>query len=183
MGKKNIVWNDYISQEERFADFFNGVVFQGEQVVFPEDLVPLDSKLWRRQPDKNSYNEFIRDTVKLWQHEDEKYILSLEPEDSPHQEDLKAHRKNRDLCSDEYLAGFSVSDRLFPVVTIGIYLGEKKWSGSSRLSDITGISEKTGKISRYFAPLCNEFRETAMFSRVICGKYLVSSDLGETKHS
>lgn len=177
MGKKNIVWNDYISQEERFADFFNGVVFQGEQVVFPEDLAPLDSKLWRRQPDKNSYNEFIRDTVKLWQHEDEKYILSLEPEDSPHhalpvkymnyesvqydrqyKENMKAHRKNRDLCSDEYLAGFSVSDRLFPVVTIGIYLGEKKWSGSSRLSDITGISEKTGKISRYFAPLCNEFR-------------------------
>lgn len=40
--------------------------------------------VWGRQPDKNSYNEFIRDTVKLWQHEDEKYILSLEPEDSPH---------------------------------------------------------------------------------------------------
>ncbi len=45
MGKKNIVWNDYISQEDRFADFFNGVVFHGDQVVFPEDLVTLDSKL------------------------------------------------------------------------------------------------------------------------------------------
>lgn len=84
LGKKNIVWNDYISQEDRFADFFNGVVFHGDQVVFPEDLVSLDSKLWRRQPDKNSYNEYIRDTVKLWQYGDKKYILSLEPEDSPH---------------------------------------------------------------------------------------------------
>lgn len=177
MGKKNIVWNDYISQEDRFADFFNGVVFHGDQVVFPEDLVSLDSKLWRRQPDKNSYNEYIRDTVKLWQYGDKKYILSLEPEVSPHhalpvkymnyesvqydrqyKESMKAHRKNRDLCSDEYLAGFSASDCLFPVVTIGIYLGEKKWSGSCRLSAITGISEKTGKISRYLAPLCNEFQ-------------------------
>ncbi len=48
MGKKNIVWNDYISQDERFADFFNGVLFQGQKIVDPEALTQLDSKLWRR---------------------------------------------------------------------------------------------------------------------------------------
>lgn len=177
MGKKNIVWNDYISQEDRFADFFNGVVFQGDQVVLPEDLVPLDTKLWRRQPDKNSYNEYIRDTVKLWKYKDKKYILSLEPEDSPHyalpikymnyesvqydrqyKERMKEHRRNRDLCQDEYLSGFSVKDRLVPIVTIGIYLGEKKWSGSRRLSEMTRIKEEPVEISRYLAPFCNEFQ-------------------------
>lgn len=176
MGKKNIVWNDYISQNERFADFFNGVVFHGHQVVLPEDLTPLDSKLWRRQQEKNSYNEYIRDTVKLWKHGNEKYILSLEPEESPHfalpvksmnyesvqydrqyKERIKEHRKNRDLCPDEYLAGFSASDRLLPVVTIGIYLGEKKWSGCSHLSEMTGIKEESGEINRYLSPFCNEF--------------------------
>lgn len=120
LGKKNIVWNDYISQNERFADFFNGVVFHGHQVVLSEDLTPLDSKLWRREQEKNSYNEYIRDTVKLWKHRDKKYILSLEPEESPHyalpvkymnyesvqydrqyKESMKAHRKSRDLCPDE----------------------------------------------------------------------------------
>ena len=54
MGKKNIIWNDYISKNERFADFINGVIFQGEQLVQPEALITLDSKLWRTDQKKNS---------------------------------------------------------------------------------------------------------------------------------
>lgn len=177
MGKRNIVWNDYISQENRFADFFNGVVFQGRQTVLPGDLVPLDSKLWRRQPDKNSYSEYVRDTVKLWRYGDKQYILSLEPEESPHyalpvkymnyesvqydrqyKDRMKDHRRKRDLCREEYLSGFSAADRLFPIVTIGIYLGEKKWSGHQHLSAVTGIWEEAEEIRRYLAPFCNEFR-------------------------
>lgn len=52
MGKRNIVWNDFISQNERFADFFNGTVFGGEKVVSPEALTALDTKLWRRRQEK-----------------------------------------------------------------------------------------------------------------------------------
>ena len=54
MGKKNIIWNDYISKNERFADFINGVIFQGEQLVQPEALITLDSKLWRTDQKKRS---------------------------------------------------------------------------------------------------------------------------------
>lgn len=54
MGKKNIVWNDYISQNERFADLFNGVVFRGRRIIRPEHLTDLDTKLWRRRQEKNS---------------------------------------------------------------------------------------------------------------------------------
>lgn len=58
MGKKNVVWNDYISKNERFADFINGVVFHGEQLVRPEALTALDTKLRRRERERDSYHEF-----------------------------------------------------------------------------------------------------------------------------
>lgn len=66
MGKKNVVWNSYISKNERFADLVNGVVFLGKQVVLPGALTALDSKLWRRVQEKGSYGEFTRDMVKIW---------------------------------------------------------------------------------------------------------------------
>ncbi|MCM1244658.1 MAG: hypothetical protein NC293_03330 [Roseburia sp.] len=84
MGKKNVVWNDYISQKERFADFFNGTMFQGEEIVCPEALTDMDSKLWRRSQEKDSYHEYVRDNVKMWEYMGMRYILSLEPEESPH---------------------------------------------------------------------------------------------------
>lgn len=176
MGKKNIVWNDYISQNERFADFFNGVVFQGERIICPEALTTLDSKLWRREPKKNSYHEYVRDNAKLWHYRGMNYILDLEPEESPHfalpvkymnyesvQHDRqyrqiwKRHRHKRDLRSPEYLSGFSGSDRLIPVITIGVYLGEEKWSGFTNLSKMAGFQEMPREIKDRLLPLCNDF--------------------------
>ena len=121
----------------------------------PHSLSILDTKLWRRQQNKLSYHEYIRDTVKLWEYEGKKFILGLEPEESLHyalpvkymnyesleydrqyKEILKKYRERRDLASAEYLSGYAVSDRLMPIVTIGIYLGEKPWSGFQRLKTI-----------------------------------------------
>lgn len=176
MGKRNIVWNDYISQNERFADLFNGVVFHGKQFVLPGDLIERDTKLWRRQQDKASYHEFIRDTVKVWNYKGEKYILGLEPEESPHyalpvkymnyesleydrqyKEIMKRHREKHDLTCDEYLSGFIASDRLIPVVTLSIYLGERKWNGFTSLSEMTGMKKAAGEIRDYIIPFWNEF--------------------------
>ncbi len=54
LGKKHIIWNDYISKNERFADFINAVIFQGEQLVQPASLIALDSKLWRTDQKKET---------------------------------------------------------------------------------------------------------------------------------
>ena len=118
---------------------YNGILFQGEQLVLPENLQTRDTKLWRREQDKNSYHEYIRGTVKLWEYEGKRYILSLEPEESPHyalpvkymnyesleydrqyKEFQKRHRERCDLTSAEYLSGYAESDRLMPIVTLGI---------------------------------------------------------------
>lgn len=176
MGKRNIVWNDYISCRERFADFYNGVVFHGKQIVCAGDLTDLNAKLWRRQRAKDSYHEYIRDVVKLWNYRGRKYILGLEPEESPHnalpvkymnyesieydrqyKEILQNHRRKRDLSSGEYLSGFSETDRLMPVVSLSVYLGEKAWAGPACLSEMFGTAEESIEIRENLVPLWNEF--------------------------
>lgn len=176
MGKKNIIWNDYISQSERFTDFINGVLFKGEQLVSAGSLKSLDTKLWRRQRAQNSYHEYIRDTVKLWEYEGGGYIFDIEPEESPHyalpvkymnyesaeyarqyKELLQKHRKKKDLTSEEYLSGFASGDRLMPVITIGIYLGEKPWMGCAGMSAMTRMKEIPSGIRNQLMPFWNEF--------------------------
>lgn len=198
MGKKNIVWNDYISQNERFADLYNGVVFRGKRIVCPEYLTDLDTKLWRRTQEKNSYHEYIRDTVKLWEYEGKRFILDLEPEESSHRalpvkymnyesleydqqykKILNQHRKKRDLTSTEYLSGFSESDRLMPVITIGIYLGEQPWSGSDRLSAMTGLEEISSEIWENIALFFNEFHINLLDIHTLESSDIFQTDLRE----
>ena len=38
MGKLNNVMNRYLSDERHFADLFNGILFQGEGIISPENL-------------------------------------------------------------------------------------------------------------------------------------------------
>ena len=71
---------------------------------------------------------------------------------------LNHHRKKRDLTANEYLSGYSTSDRLMLVITIGIYLGERPWSGSIRLSEMAGLEEVPLGIQEDVASFCNEFR-------------------------
>lgn len=176
MGKKNVVWNDYISQNERFADFFNGVVFQGEGLICPEELTVMDSKLWRRNQEKDSYHEYVRDNAKLWNYKGMQYILSLEPEESPHfalpvkymnyesiqydrqyKEIQKIHRKKSDLTQSEYISGFSEKDCLMSVITIGVYLGKEKWSGHTTLGKMAGLKKAPAEIRDRLLPLSNDF--------------------------
>ena len=38
MGRDNVIVNRWLSQKERFADLMNGCLFQGQQVILPEQL-------------------------------------------------------------------------------------------------------------------------------------------------
>ena len=40
MGKGNAAVKQWLGNPRRFADLFNGIVFQGKQVILPEDLHP-----------------------------------------------------------------------------------------------------------------------------------------------
>lgn len=44
MGKSNIAVKQWLRNKKRFADLFNGTIFQGEQIVLPEELEEIDSE-------------------------------------------------------------------------------------------------------------------------------------------
>lgn len=48
----------------------------------------------------------------------------------------KRHRNRRDLYGDEFLSGFSVHDKVYPVITICLYYGQKPYSGARELYQI-----------------------------------------------
>lgn len=198
MGKKNVVWNDYISQNERFADFFNAVVFQGEELVTPDALTATESKLWRRNREEGRYREYMRDNVKLWEYEGMKYILGLEPEDSPHfalpvkymnyeslqhdrqyREIMKKHRRKNDLCKKEYISGFSKSDCLMPVITIGIYLGKERWFGHTVLGRMMDTQRAPLQIKERLLPLKNDFHVNLFDIHTMVTSDIFKTDLRE----
>ena len=44
MGKSDVILKQWLKNKERFADLFNAVVFDGEQVIKPEELEELNSE-------------------------------------------------------------------------------------------------------------------------------------------
>ena len=48
----------------------------------------------------------------------------------------KHHRNRKDLHGDEFLGGFSIRDKVYPVITICIYYGDKPYDGAKELYQI-----------------------------------------------
>ena len=53
MGKGNAAVRQWMGNPERFADWFNGMVFEGEQVIRPEELESMDGEKDILLEDKN----------------------------------------------------------------------------------------------------------------------------------
>lgn len=49
------------------------------------------------------------------------------------------HRKKNDLSGAELLSGFSILDRLIPVMTLAVYWGTKPWDGPKELHEMLDI--------------------------------------------
>ncbi len=65
----------------------------------------------------------------------------------------KRHRKNKDYkSSDEFLSGFTLDDKLTPVITITLYLGTTQWDGPRSLVEMMPQMDE-----RIF-PFINDYR-------------------------
>ena len=53
MGRDNVIVNRWFSQKERFADLMNGCLFQGQQVILPEQLEKIDRETDLFIPEKS----------------------------------------------------------------------------------------------------------------------------------
>lgn len=159
--KPDPVLKDFWNDNDRFADLFNQVFFQGEAVITPELLSDKDTE----ESSVILENERIaavsrsRDVIK--QHKDgaELVLVALENQMKIHyampvrsmlydalrytrqcKKLEQVHRRDGDLKEpDEFLSGMAKTDRLCPVINLLVYYGEKKWDGPSSLSDMMNV--------------------------------------------
>lgn len=93
MGTNDVIVNQWLGDEARFADLFNGFLFSGEQIIRPEELEPCDSRSQILLPDAASKEKSansarsaqrFRDVVKRWNRGIDLSILACENQDKVH---------------------------------------------------------------------------------------------------
>lgn len=170
MQDKDVLLREYLSDEERFADLVNGLVFQGDRVIRPEDLNVKDSQMnGIHRLRRYGFTKRLRDVVKraafgvsfmvigLENQSDVHYAMplrSLSYDVEEYEEQLRAikkkHRRKKDLKGSEFLSGMAETDRLSPALTIVLYYGEEPWDGPKSLHDMLdwkGIPEALKKMT------------------------------------
>ena len=166
MGKEDVHESDYLENTEIFADLIKGVLYQGEQVVKPEELVEQDGEL--RSILGEHTKKMIRDKVKLWNgtalavfavenqtkvdyHMVLRAMLTESMAYDRQWKKLRAKYKRPEgkvpLTPEEFLSGMRKGDKFIPVITIVIYYGrEKPWDGAKTLYELLVVKESAEKI-------------------------------------
>ena len=166
--RKNELHAEYMSDDERFADFINGVVFDGEQVVSAVDISERDTRIEAGNPGRKEVSK-QRDLLKkiamgtnfivvgIENQEEVHYlmplrVMSYDASEYEQQAKLikKAVLKEKGLNSAEFLSGFKKNSKLFPCVTFVLYYG-KDWGGSRDLYGLLDFSGRPKKLRKYVA--------------------------------
>ena len=162
MGKGDTVLSTWLGDERRFADLYNGSVFQGRQMVKAENLKLGKTNFKELIQDKNGILNHIernRDIVMKWDDGIYLMILACENQERIHYampvrtmlydglsyaEQIRQLRKKQvkseKMTSDEFLSGMKKDDKLYPVSTLVFYYGDKPWDGSV---DLHGLLQKS----------------------------------------
>ncbi len=163
MGKKDAQLKWYLGKDKIFADFCNGALYGGKEVILPENLAEVqrfyqeslsDRAGNRRRPQRE------RDVAKLLCQKEGCVIVALENQDeeNPYMplrcleydvEDLQRqlrhlkryYQRNGGLVSGkEYLSGIKDTDRLIPTVTFVVFHGKGEWKAATGLRELLDLS-------------------------------------------
>lgn len=163
MGKQDLLAKKYMSDYEKFADVFNYYLYNGKQVIKPENLHEesiSEIALPYSEKNKNTFIEKYRDIIKRCVVKSDNYytyfLLGIENQSEIHYampvrnmlyDSLnysgqvnrieKNHKKCKDkLSSAEYLSGVTKSDKITPVITLVLYWGNEAWDGPKSLYEM-----------------------------------------------
>lgn len=161
MGQNDLNQSEYFDSNVRFADAYNGILFNGEIIIKPEELEECDSvfiQLFETAKGK----KLIADKIKKWKGQ-HLAILPLETQTYIDYrmvlrvmlEEVMAYEKQRKQALDnlpltgqkfennnEFLSGMKKDWKFIPVIPLIIYLGkDTKWDGATTLYDLLNIDE------------------------------------------
>lgn len=176
MGSANVAVNSWLSDRERFADLFNGTLFDGKQLIHPEDLEDLDREtdiLITGKSGKTRGLQRYRDIAKRWKGGSDLMVLACESQAKIHyampvrnmlydsltytDQIRQLWGKSADrsgMTGEEYLSSFRKSDRIYPVITLVFYYDLKPWDGPTDLYGMFGLHENgvADNIIRKYVP-------------------------------
>ncbi len=145
----------FFKNPERFADFCNAVLYDGEQQIRETDVQELDSEVSGiiRGRDGKVSLERRRDILRQVRSGEIVSIIGIENQTHIHYamplrnmtydvlgyiseakeiaSQRKKQRNEKDIkeSANEFLSGFGKEDRLTPIMTIILYYGEEPWEG------------------------------------------------------
>lgn len=171
MADTDTLTKQFVKDKEVFADAFNYFLYDGKEVIKPEQLKVVDTTEVvvpygeddtgiRMQPVQK-----IRDAFYSVMTEGNKvYMLcGIENQTEPHnampvrnalydfmeyaaqiQEATKAHRdaKNRGNAHQDFLSGFHRTDKLVPVYTLVVYWGSGEWDAPRSLFEMLDVKDE-----------------------------------------
>lgn len=154
--EKDLVDYTYLSDNLRYADLLNGVLFGGEEVISPEKLQGEDTKLVLSSEKKKKGR--YRDVIKKYEGDVSYAVLGVENQEAvdytmPFRimeyevgeyakqiaQIKKKHGILEDVEGDEFLCKFSLSDQIVPCVTVVLYWGEH-WDGPRTLKEMMQLT-------------------------------------------
>ena len=165
MGKVDTVTKKYLRQSSVFADIFNFYLYEGRQVINPEQLRELDPAELSVPYGADQRGEPVqryRDLFKaLSAMEDQRaayLLLGIESQDEVHyaapvrnllydalqyarqvDETARIHREKKDYkgrTRGELLSGFYKEDKLLPVITLVVFFSPQEWDGPRSLREM-----------------------------------------------
>ena len=171
--KQDTILKNFWKNNDRFADLFNTFLFNGKEILKPDDLTEVDTDV-SSMLKFNGHAETVQkilDVVKKTAYGIDFMILGLENQSHIHyamplrhmigdafsylkeyNEIAKKHKKEKDYtATDEFLSRMKKTDRLHSVLTICIYYGENPWYGPHSLIDMLEIPDA-------FKPLISDYK-------------------------
>lgn len=172
MGEKDILQKNYLAKPERFADLFNGAIFDGEEILRATELSECDTVISKTESGmliekicdgskKQKYALWILENqeivdysmpVRIMLREALEYDKQIRKIKAIHQEHEKIKQKlggNKTILrAGEYLYHFYRDDRLLPVVTLVLFWGVKPWDGPKSLHEMLTFDCFKGKSSQ-----------------------------------
>ena len=161
--KPDTILKTFWRDNNHFADLFNAALFQGKQMLNPEDLTEVDTDV-SSLVKFNGHAETVQkifDVVKknaygvdfvIWGLENQAKIHYAMPlrhmlGDSftylkEYNEIAARNKAEKNFeSSDEFLSNLKKTDRLHPVISLCVYYGEQEWDGPFCLNDMLEIPE------------------------------------------
>ena len=160
MGIMNYAINRLLERKDIFADFVNGVLFDGQEQIHPElleVLSPNSGRLYKDEDNRLHVKEYNGDLRMKASEQYYSLIIVSEPQNKVHyampirmmeyvameyrkqlQELESLNKKAGKLSSSaEYLSGIRKEDKITPVVALVLYCdSEHEWDGSYSLHEM-----------------------------------------------